>query len=41
MAEVEYKLNTRLLHGWSLKGAFGADMGGLLGHNYGGQLTLS
>ena len=41
LAEAEYKMNVRPLQGWSLKGAFGSDMGGLLGHNYGFQLTLS
>ncbi len=30
-----------LNHGWRLKGAFGMDAGSLLGHNYGGQITLS
>ena len=41
LAEVEYLMTTRSLKGWGLKGSFGADMGSLLGHNYGFQLTLS
>lgn len=41
LAEVEYLMTTRPLKGWGLKGSFGADMGSLLGHNYGFQLTLS
>ena len=31
----------RFKHGWQVKGAFGMDAGSLLGHNYGGQITLS
>ena len=31
----------RLPQGWLIKGAYGMDMGGLLGHNYGAQLTVS
>ena len=31
----------RLPRGWLVKGAYGMDMGGLLGHNYGFQLTVS
>lgn len=31
----------RLNHGWNLRGAFAMDAGSLLGHNYGGQITLS
>ena len=38
MLEIGYNLPRG---GWQLKGAFGADCGSLLGHNYGGQLTLS
>lgn len=35
------EVNYRLPKGWSLKGAYGMDMGGLLGHNYGAQLTVA
>ncbi|MBO5611205.1 MAG: hypothetical protein J5918_01265 [Prevotella sp.] len=41
LAEAEYKMNMKPLRGWSIRGAFGADMGSLLGHNYGFQITLS
>lgn len=37
LLEVGYNLRG----GWQLKGAFGADCGSLLGHNYGGQITLA
>lgn len=37
MAEVKYSLN----HNWDVKAAFGMDTGYILGHNYGGQLTIT
>jgi len=37
MAEATYKFP----HGWLLKGAYGMDMGYILDHNYGFQLTVS
>ncbi len=41
MAEGAYKVRRGWLSGWSVRGAVGVDLGGLLGHNYGMQLTLS
>ena len=41
LAELNYSINYGILKGWSARGAFGADMGGLMGHNYGAQLTIS
>ncbi len=41
LAEVKYDFDKGWLDGWSVKGAFGMDAGGLLGHNYGGQLTIA
>lgn len=40
MAEATYMFG-KSLKGWSVRGAFGADMGSILGHNYGVQLTIS
>lgn len=40
LAEATYKFDGKL-RGWLVKGAFGADMGSLLGHNYGVQITIS
>ena len=40
LAEAMYKFRGKL-NGWIVKGAFGADMGSLLGHNYGVQFTIS
>ena len=39
LAEAAYKFDNRL-QGWTVSGAFGADMGGILGHNYGVQVTI-
>ena len=39
LAEAAYKFDNRL-QGWTVCGAFGADMGGILGHNYGVQVTI-
>lgn len=41
LAELNYSINYGILKGWSARGAFGADMGGLMGHNYGAQFTIS
>lgn len=40
LAEAAYKFEGKL-NGLSVRGAFGADMGGILGHNYGFQLTVT
>ncbi len=40
LAEADYAFKGKLA-GWNLRGAYGMDLGGLLGHNYGFQLTLS
>ena len=39
LAEAAYKFDNHL-QGWTVSGAFGADMGGILGHNYGVQVTI-
>lgn len=41
LAEVKYQFDEGWLDGWSVKGAFGMDGCGLLGHNYGGQVTIT
>lgn len=42
LAEAEYRFaSCTALKGWSVKGAFGMDHGGLLGNNVGGQLTVA
>jgi len=42
LAEAEYQFDeTKKLAGWSIKGAFGIDHGGLLGNNTGVQFTLT
>ena len=40
MAEANYAF-TKKLDGWNLSGAYGMDLGGLYGHNYGFQLTIT
>lgn len=40
LAEATYKFG-KMRESWSVRGAFGADMGSLLGHNYGVQFTIS
>jgi hypothetical protein len=37
MVESGYAFN----RGWQLRAAYGMDFGSILGHNYGGQLTIS
>ena len=37
LLEVSYHLGRQ----WMVRGAYGMDMGGLLGHNYGARLTVS
>lgn len=37
MVEAAYEFK----HGWKVSGAYGMDFGHILGHNYGGQLTIS
>lgn len=39
LAETTYKFLNRL-EGWQVSAAFGADMGSILGHNYGVQVTI-
>lgn len=41
MADCAYSFKQRPLRGWQLKAAVGMDAGGILGHNYGLQLTVS
>lgn len=41
MAEASWHFNTGKLCGWSVKGACGMDIGGILGNNYGAQFTIT
>ena len=41
LAECAYQIPHGKLKGWQLKGGYGMDIGSILGHNYGAQLTLS
>ena len=41
MAECTYRPEQGLLRGWQLKAAAGMDIGSILGHNYGLQVTVS
>ena len=41
MGEVAYRFDEGWLRGLSLKGAVGMDAGGIMGHNYGFQLTIT
>ena len=41
MAEASWHFNTGKLCGWSVKGACGMDIGGILGNNYGAQFTIA
>ncbi len=41
LLEGAYSFKGKILKGWNLKGGYGMDMGGILGHNYGFQLTVS
>ena len=42
LAEAEYRFHSdHQLKGWAVRAAFGADHGGLLGNNLGGQITIS
>ena len=40
MAEASYHF-TGKLSGWSIKGAYGMDLGSIIGNNYGAQITIS
>lgn len=41
LAEATYDFSDEsALKGWSVRGAYGMDMGGIIGHNYGFQLTI-
>ena len=41
LAEATYAFSEEsLLKGWSIRGTYGMDMGGIIGHNYGFQLTI-
>ena len=41
LVEGEYKFTKALLRNWSVKGAYAMDFGGILGNNYGFQLTIA
>ncbi len=41
LLEGKYSFTNRLLHGWSVKGGYGMDLGKILGHNYGFQITIA
>lgn len=41
LAEASYQFERGALRGWSLKGGYGMDLGGILGNNYGVQFTIS
>lgn len=41
MLEGQYAFGGKLLKGWSVKGAYGMDLGSILGNNYGFQLTVA
>ena len=41
MAEASWHFTTGTLRGWSLKGACAMDLGGILGNNYGVQMTIA
>ena len=40
MAEATYAFNGRRLKGWSVRCGYGMDFGGILGDNYGAQITI-
>ena len=41
LAECAYQIPHGTLKGWQIKGGYGMDLGSLLGHNYGAQLTVT
>ena len=41
LVEGEYKFTKNLLRNWSVKGGYAMDFGGILGNNYGFQLTIA
>ena len=41
LAECAYQIPHGILNGWQIKGGYGMDLGSLLGHNYGAQLTIT
>lgn len=41
LVEGEYKFTKTLLRNWSVKGGYAMDFGGILGNNYGFQLTIA
>ena len=41
LVEGEYKFTKALLRNWSVKGGYAMDFGGILGNNYGFQLTIA